>query len=61
VTQRSVRWVQEHLRFRCPNCGASLPINKDRVALWLAEQERAGEAGGDKALLLGTPADPERA
>ena len=43
VSHHAVAWVQEHSRAACRHCGAGFCIDKDRLALWLAAQERDGE------------------
>ena len=40
LSSRRLAWVHENSRVACDRCGTGFPIDKDRLALWLAEQER---------------------
>jgi hypothetical protein len=44
ISSRSLVWIHQNTRISCDQCGEVFAIDKDRLAVWLAEQERE-EAG----------------
>ena len=45
ASYHALAWVQENFRAVCRHCGTGFGIDKDRLAVWLAEQERDAPAG----------------
>jgi uncharacterized protein YbaR (Trm112 family) len=44
ISSRSLIWIHQNSRLTCDECGAAFDIDKDRLAVWLAEQERQEES-----------------
>jgi hypothetical protein len=44
LSPRSLLWIHQNTRISCDHCGTIFVIDKDRLAVWLAEQEREEES-----------------